>query len=663
MPTRRQLADALRVLSMDAIEKAKSGHPGAPLGMADMAEALWRHGFRHNPNNPQWIDRDRFVLSNGHASMLLYALLHLTGYALSIQDIRDFRQLGSKTPGHPEFGVTPGVDATTGPLGQGLAMACGMALAERLLANTFNRPDFPLIDHYTYCFCGDGCLMEGVTQEACSLAGTWRLGKLIVYYDANGISIDGKIDAWFTEDTTKRFEAMQWQVIGPIDGHNPEALDAALLAAKKDTQRPSLIVCQTHIGFGSNKEDSETSHGAPLGEESIALAKAQYGWEDPPFVIPASIQEAWDAKEAGATLEKAWNELFARYSQAYPDSAKELTRRMRGDLPETFDECCQHLLTTMLAKTDSLATRKHSQACLEAFTACMPELIGGSADLSGSVGTMTRHTETFDPVQGHGNYLYYGVREFGMSCIMNGLALHKGFIPYAGTFLSFADQAKNALRLAAMMQTHCIWVFTHDSIGVGEDGPTHQPIEQIASLRIIPGMEVWRPCDGPETALAWQCALTHTGPTSLILSRQGLPALPRDPETTAHIAKGGYILRDCQGDPQLLLIATGSEVALALEAADVLAKEGILVRVVSMPCVERFEKQNSAWRDFVLPPSVRARVAIEAGSPSYWYRYVGLDGAILGMDTFGCSGKAKDLRKHFGFTVDHVVSEALALLR
>ena len=662
MPTRRQLADALRVLSMDAIEQAKSGHPGAPLGMADMAEALWRHGFKHSPEHPAWYDRDRFVLSNGHASMLLYALLHLTGYDLPMQEIINFRQLGSKTPGHPELGVTAGVDMTTGPLGQGLASAVGMALAERLLAQTFNRPQYSIVDHHTYCFLGDGCLMEGVTQEACSLAGTWGLGRLICYYDANGISIDGAVDGWFGEDVPARFKAMGWQVIGPVDGHDATALDASLNEALHDEARPSLIICRTHIGFGSLKVDSASSHGAPLGAESVASARKAYGWEYPPFEIPEEIRAGWDAREQGRRKEAAWQELFARYKEAYPELAEEFVRRMRGELPRNFAAVCTEMLEAARSTQEGLATRKSSQKCLEFLTAALPELIGGSADLTGSVGTKTSHSKALVPGSFDANYLYYGVREFGMGCIMNGLAVHGGFLPYAGTFLSFSDQAKNALRLGALMQAHVVWVFTHDSISVGEDGPTHQPVEQLPALRMIPNLRVWRPACTVETAYAWKDVLQYRGSSCLVLSRQTLPVYDFEQADLDDIGRGGYVLRDCEGAPELILLATGSELALALGAYDTLQADGRRVRVVSLPCLDLFDAQPEEWKEKILPKTVRLRLAIEAASPDSLYKYVGLDGKVLGMTSFGVSAKAKDVARHFGFTVEAVYKEACALL-
>lgn len=664
MPTRRQCANAIRALAIDAIETSKSGHPGAPLGMADMAEALWRHGFKHNPANPHWHDRDRFILSNGHASMLLYAVLHLTGYDLGMDDIRNFRQLGSKTPGHPEFGETPGVDMTTGPLGQGISTAAGMALAERLLAAEYNRPGHTVIDHHTYVFLGDGCLMEGVSHEACSLAAVWKLGKLIALYDANGISIDGNIEGWFTEDVTKRYEAYGWQVIGPVDGHDAEALDKALSEARADTERPSLIICRTHIGFGSTKADSASCHGSPLGEEVAAATKKELGWDAPAFTIPADIAAAWDAREAGARAEAQWQAAMDAYRAAYPDLAASLERRLSGALPADWAAISARMIQAAREAGESLATRVASKKALEHLVPAMPELIGGSADLSGSVGTKTAASTLFDPAAAVGNYLAYGVREFGMSTVMNGLALHGGFIPYAGTFMVFSDYAKNALRLAALMGTRAVWVFTHDSIGVGEDGPTHQPVEQVPGLRLMPGMDVWRPCDTVETAVAWKCSLeADQRPSCLSLSRQNLPFVRRNDAQVDAIARGGYVLRDCQGTPELILMATGSEMGITLEAAEQLRLKGRKVRVVSMPCCERFDAQSREYRDAVLTPGVRARVAVEAAAADYWRKYVGLDGAVVGMESFGASAPGKVLAEKFGFTVENVVRVSEDLLR
>lgn len=664
MRSRKELADAIRILSMDAVDKAKSGHPGAPMGMADMAEALWRGVLRHNPADPHWANRDRFVLSNGHASMLLYSVLHLTGYDLSMDDIKNFRQLGSRTPGHPEKGVTPGVETTTGPLGQGFATAVGMAVAEKLLAAEFNRDGFPIVDHHTYVFLGDGCLMEGLSQEACSLAGTLGLGKLIVMYDDNGISIDGDVHQWFGDDTPARFEACGWHVISGVDGHDAAMLDAALVLARKETERPTLICCKTTIGYGSPKKGgTASSHGSPIGADENAAVRAALGWKDEPFVMPQDIKDAWDARERGAALEGEWKALFAAYAKAYPDLAAEFERRMGGTLPVDWESVSSSAIARFDADKPKVATRIANRDVLNAIAPHLPELFGGSADLTGSVGTKTSHSVNFDPATCTGNYLAYGVREFGMSAIMNGLALHGGFIPYAGTFMVFSDYAKNALRLAALMGTRAVWVFTHDSIGVGEDGPTHQPIEQVPGLRLMPGLDVWRPCDTVETAVAWQCALENAHrPTCLSLSRQNLPFVSRDEAQVQAIARGGYVLRDCDGTPELILMATGSEVGITLEAAEALTAEGRKVRVVSMPCCERFDAQDAAYRESVLPAAVRARVAVEAAAADYWRKYVGLDGAVLGMTTFGASGPGKALAEHFGFTSAHLADMARQLL-
>lgn len=659
MPTRRQCANAIRALAMDAVEKAKSGHPGAPLGMADMAEALWRHVLKHNPANPRWADRDRFVLSNGHASMLLYALLHLTGYNLPVEELRNFRQWGARTAGHPERDPDLGIEMTTGPLGQGIASAVGMALAERMLAARYNTPEHRIVDHRTWVFLGDGCLMEGVSHEACSLAGTWGLGKLNALYDANGISIDGSIDGWFTEDVAARFRAYGWQVIGPVDGHDAAALDAALAEAVADTGRPGLIICRTHIGFGSPKADSSSCHGAPLGDDGISATRAALDWKEPPFSVPADIRAAWDAREQGQAAEAAWQKAFDAYAVAHPDMAAEFARRMRGELPDNWAAVAANMVEAAVSAGESLATRVASRKALECLVPHLPELVGGSADLTGSVGTLVAASQPLDLKTGAGNYVSYGVREFGMSAVMNGLALHGGFIPYAGTFLSFADQAKNALRLAALMRVRAVWVLTHDSIGVGEDGPTHQPVEQLGMLRLTPGLHVWRPCDAVETAVAWRCALESAAtPTALSLSRQKTVFCPRSPQQVTDIARGGYVLRECEGTPDIILIATGSEVGLALDAAEALAQRGRRARVVSMPCAEVFDAQDAAWRERVLPRAVRARVAIEASAADWWRKYVGLDGAVLGMESFGASAPGKVVFEKFGFTVPHVLELA-----
>lgn len=663
MLMRKELANAVRALAMDAVEKANSGHPGAPMGMADMAEALWRHHFKHNPSNPRWFDRDRFVLSNGHASMLLYAVLHLTGYDLSMDDIRNFRQLGSKTPGHPEYGLTPGVETTTGPLGQGIATAVGMALAERMMAARFNKPGLEVVNHHTYTFLGDGCMMEGISHEACSLAGTLGLGKLIALYDANKISIDGNIEGWFTEDVPARFEAYGWHVLRAVDGHDGAALDAALTAARAVTDRPSLIVCHTHIGYGSpRKADSSKCHGSPLGEEEVAATRIALGWNVAPFEIPAAIAQAWDAREQGKAAEKAWDELFAAYSKAYPQEAAELTRRMQGALPADW----QQGIKAIIAKADSLkensATRVASHKVLEDLMLLLPEMVGGSADLTGSVGTFTKASQIVDKAHFENNYISYGVREFAMGAMMNGMALHGGLLPYAGTFMIFSDYAKNAIRLSALMDLRVVWVLTHDSIGVGEDGPTHQPVEQVSGLRLIPHVHVWRPCDTVECAVAWKSALSYAGPTCMSLSRQTVPFVERSAEQIQQAERGGYVLRDCQGSPEGIILATGSEVTLALQAAQALTAKGRRIRVVSMPCTAVFDAQDAAYKDTVLPSAVRARVAVEAASSDYWYKYTGLDGAIVGMTSFGASAPGKVLAEHFGFTVDNVVRHVETVL-
>ncbi|RMH38851.1 MAG: transketolase [Gammaproteobacteria bacterium] len=658
MLSRFQLANAIRALSMDAVENAKSGHPGAPMGMADIAEVLWRDFLRHNPNNPNWVNRDRFVLSNGHGSMLLYALLHLTGYALTIDDLKNFRQLHSKTPGHPEYGYTPGVETTTGPLGQGLANAVGFAIAEKVLAAQFNKPGHHIIDHYTYVFAGDGCLMEGISHEACSLAGTLGLGKLIVFYDDNGISIDGDVEGWFTEDVRRRFTSYGWQVIGPIDGHDPEAIHAAIVQAREETDRPTLIQCKTVIGFGApNKEGTERCHGAPLGAEEIAAARNRLDWPYPPFEIPEEIYAAWDAREKGRQLEEDWQAQYLAYHEAYPEAAEALNRRLAGELPKEFVNKLNQWIRSLSESTEAMATRKASQKVLSYLVPELPSLIGGSADLTGSNLTMTPDSRPITKEDATGNYIFYGVREFAMSAIMNGLALHGGFIPYGGTFLMFMEYARNAVRMAALMKQRTIFVYTHDSIGLGEDGPTHQPVEQLTSLRTTPNLETWRPADLVETAVAWAEAIKRRqGPTALVLSRQSLPALERSPEQVAQVERGGYILRDSADTPQLIILATGSEVQLALSAADTLAQEGVSVRVVAMPCCERFDAQPQDYREQVLPPKVRARVAIEAAHPDYWRRYVGLDGAVVGVARFGESAPAADLFEAFGLTASHLVS-------
>ncbi|MDU6416136.1 transketolase [Mixta calida] len=644
MSSRRELANAIRALSMDAVQKAKSGHPGAPMGMADIAEVLWRDFLKHNPTNPAWADRDRFILSNGHGSMLLYSLLHLSGYDLPIEELKNFRQLHSKTPGHPEIGYTPGVETTTGPLGQGLANAVGLAIAERTLAAQFNRPDHEIIDHNTWVFMGDGCLMEGISHEVCSLAGTLGLGKLIGFYDHNGISIDGETEGWFTDDTAKRFEAYNWHVVGEIDGHDPEAIAAAIKEAQSVTDKPSLIICRTIIGFGSpNKAGKEEAHGAPLGDDEIALTRKQLGWNYGPFEIPQEIYQQWDAKQAGQEREKAWNEKFAAYKAAYPELAAEYTRRMTGGMPENWQQETQKFIEQLQANANKIASRKASQNALEAYGKLLPEFLGGSADLAPSNLTIWSGSKSIkdDPA---GNYIHYGVREFGMTAIANGIAHHGGFVPYTATFLMFVEYARNAARMAALMKARQIMVYTHDSIGLGEDGPTHQPVEQLASLRLTPNMSTWRPCDQVETAVAWKHAIErHNGPTALILSRQNLMQPERTPQQLADISRGGYILRDSEGAPEVILIATGSEVEITLGAAEKLTRAGHKVRVVSMPSTDLFDKQDAAYRESVLPSTVTARVAVEAGIADYWYKYVGLNGAIVGMTTFGESAPADKL--------------------
>jgi transketolase len=653
---------ALRALAMDAVENAKSGHPGAPMGLAEVAAVLWRRHLRHNPKNPAWPDRDRFVLSNGHASMLLYALLHLTGYDLPMSELKRFRQLHSKTPGHPEFGVTPGVETTTGPLGQGFANAVGMAIAEKTLAAQFNRPGHTIIDHRTFVIVGDGCLMEGVSHEAASLAGRLGLGKLIAIYDDNGISIDGKVAEWFADDTPRRFEAYGWHVVPDIDGHDPIAIDAALTAAFAETARPSLLCCKTVIGRGApTKQGHHDTHGAPLGAEEVARARAELGWSYAPFEIPPTVAEAWDAHPQGAALEADWNRRFEGYQNTYPVLAAELTRRLQGTLAEEFAATTDALISACAAKGESLATRKASQNALTSFAKTLPELFGGSADLAHS--NLTIHPLT-QPVTRNpaGNTIFFGVREFGMAAIVNGIALHGGFIPYAATFLIFSDYARNAVRLSALMHQRVVYVFTHDSIGLGEDGPTHQPIEQLESLRLIPNLHVWRPCDAVETAVAWRSALERTnGPTVLALSRQTLAHQPRTPAQIDAIRRGGYVLIEPQSAPEVVIVATGSEVQLACAAASELASEGLPVRVVSMPCVELFEKQDAAWRSAVLPLNL-PMVAVEAGATRGWWRYVGRSGAVVGMDRFGESAPAPDLFAHFGFTSQRVADAARSVI-
>ncbi len=664
MSSRRELANAIRALSMDAVQKAKSGHPGAPMGMADIAEVLWNDFLKHSPTNPQWFDRDRFVLSNGHGSMLVYSLLHLSGYDVSIEDIKNFRQLHSKTAGHPEYGYCPGVETTTGPLGQGISNAVGFAIAEKTLAAQFNRDGHDIIDHYTYAFMGDGCMMEGISHESCALAGTLGLGKLIAFWDDNGISIDGEVEGWFTDDTPKRFESYGWQVIAGVDGHDADQIRAAIEQAQANSDQPTLICCKTIIGFGSpNKEGKEDCHGAPLGDDEIALTRARLGWEHGPFEVPQDIYDDWDARESGSRAENDWNARFAAYRGQFPELADQLLRRISGELPADFGEKADAWIQEVADKGDTIASRKASQNALNAFGPMLPELLGGSADLAGSNLTLWSGAKGVTRQDASGNYLFYGVREFGMSAIMNGLALHGGFIPYGATFLVFMEYARNALRMAALMKQRAIHVYTHDSIGLGEDGPTHQPVEQISNLRHTPNMSLWRPCDAVESAVAWKCALERTdGPSALIFSRQNLPHQARSAEQLANVAKGGYILRDCAGQPEAILIATGSEIGLAMDAAEVLSAEGKQVRVVSMPSTDRFEAQDAAYRESVLPAQVSARVAVEAAQADYWYKYVGLNGAIVGMRSFGESAPAGELFKHFGFTVENVVDTVKSVL-
>ncbi|WEF11557.1 transketolase [Pectobacterium actinidiae] len=664
MSSRKELANAIRALSMDGVQKAKSGHPGAPMGMADIAEVLWRDYLNHNPANPNWANRDRFVLSNGHASMLIYSLLHLSGYDLPIEELKNFRQLHSKTPGHPEYGYTAGVETTTGPLGQGIANAVGMAIAERTLAAQFNRPGHEIVNHHTYTFLGDGCMMEGISHEVCSLAGTMKLGKLTAFYDDNGISIDGHVEGWFTDDTAARFEAYGWHVVRGVDGHDADAIKRAIGEAQLVTDKPSLLMCKTVIGFGSpNKAGTHDSHGAPLGEAEVAASREQLGWTHAPFDIPADIYAAWDAKPAGQRKEAAWDEAFAAYASAYPELAAEFTRRISGELPANWQADAQKFIDDLQANPAKIASRKASQNALEAYGKLLPEFLGGSADLAPSNLTIWSGSVSLDKDHA-GNYIHYGVREFGMTAIANGIALHGGFVPYTATFLMFVEYARNAVRMAALMKIRSIYVYTHDSIGLGEDGPTHQPVEQLASLRVTPNMSNWRPADQVETAVAWKYAIERQdGPTSLILSRQNLAQQPRTAEQLANVAKGGYVLKDSDGQPELILIATGSEVELAVSAYDKLTAAGRKVRVVSMPSTDAFDKQDAAYREAVLPKAVSARVAIEAGIADYWFKYVGLNGAIVGMTSFGESAPAELLFEEFGFTVDNVVEKAQALLK
>ena len=662
MPSRFELANAIRALSMDAVQKAKSGHPGAPMGMADIAEVLWSDYLKHNPANPHWADRDRFVLSNGHGSMLLYSLLHLTGYGLSLEDLQQFRQLHSKTPGHPELGYTPGVETTTGPLGQGLANAVGMAIAERTLAAQFNRPGHEIIDHNTYVFLGDGCLMEGISHEVCSFAGTQKLGKLTAFYDDNGISIDGEVEGWFTDDTAKRFDAYGWHVVPNVDGHNPDEIKAAIELARNHDDRPSLIICKTIIGFGApNKQGKEDAHGAPLGDDEVAAARQQLGWEHAPFHVPEDIYQGWDATARGGQAENDWDQRFVRYQEAHPELAKELQRRLKGDLPATLSS--EKMIEQAQEAGESIASRKASLLCLNELGPQLPELLGGSADLAPSNLTFWKGACAINSDHADGNYLHYGVREFGMGAIMNGISAHGGFIPYGATFLTFMEYMHNAVRLAALMNRQAIYVFTHDSIGLGEDGPTHQPIEQMGALRSTPNLSTWRPADAVETASAWHAALTRRGaPTALVLSRQNLPHQPRDKRQLADIQRGGYVLKDSSTPAEVILIATGSEVGLAMEAAEALEAKGKAVRVVSMPSTDTFDAQPETYRESVLPRATTKRIAIEASHRVYWYKYVGLDGRIIGMDSFGESAPAADLFKYYGFTVENVVEQVEQLL-
>ncbi|MEZ8189787.1 transketolase [Vibrio sp. 1F279] len=662
MITRTKLADAIRVLSMDAVQKAGSGHPGAPMGMADIAEVLWRDFLKHNPSNPNWADRDRFILSNGHGSMLIYSLLHLSGYELSMDDIKSFRQLHSKTAGHPEYGYAPGIETTTGPLGQGITNGVGMALAEKVLGEQFNREDHDIVDHHTYVFMGDGCMMEGISHEACSLAGTLGLGKLVAFWDDNGISIDGEVDGWFSDDTPKRFEAYGWHVIADVDGHNADDIHKAITEAKAVTDKPTLICCKTVIGFGSpNKSASHDCHGAPLGADEVALVRLNLGWDHPEFEIPQDVYQAWDGKDKGQSNEDDWQTRFNAYQEAHPELAAEFLRRSQNLLPENWDQHTQDLIQTLQANPQTIATRKASQNTIEAFGPLLPEFLGGSADLTPSNLTNWSGSKAITAQDASGNYLSYGVREFAMSAMMNGVALHGGFIPYGGTFLMFMEYARNALRMAALMKQRSIFVYTHDSIGLGEDGPTHQPVEQIASLRLTPNMSTWRPCDQVETAVAWKSAIERfDGPTSLIFSRQNLVQFERDQDTLSNVAKGGYILSDCEGEPQLILVATGSEVALAMEAKAQLTH--VRCRVVSMPATDIFDAQSAEYKEQVLPSHVTARVAIEAGIRDYWFKYVGLHGDIVGMTSFGESAPAEQLFEMFGFTVENIVEKSLAVL-
>jgi transketolase len=663
-PTRRALANAIRALSMDAVQAANSGHPGAPMGMADIAEVLWRHVLKHNPGNPRWFNRDRFVLSNGHGSMLLYSLLHLTGYPVTIDELKNFRQLGARTAGHPERDLDMGIETTTGPLGQGFANAVGLALAEKLLAVEYNKDGLPLVDHHTYCFAGDGCLMEGISHEAASLAGTLKLGKLIVFYDDNGISIDGKVVGWFTDDTPKRFEAYGWHVVKNVDGHDADAVAAAIKKAKAKKDQPSIICCKTIIGWGApNRQGTKSAHGEALGPEEVANARKTLGWDSPPFEIPEDIRAAWDAREAGAAAEKKWNRIFKRYKREFPNEGAEFERRMKGDLPANWNEIVQETLAAGAAVTGSQATRASSQIALNVLGPKLPELLGGSADLTGSVNTRRKDSIDLTAEVFRANYVYYGVREFGMTAIMNGITVHGGFRPYGGTFLVFSDYARNAVRVAAIMHAPVLLVYTHDSIGLGEDGPTHQPIEHLASLRAMPNLHVWRGCDAVESGMSWIAGLERkNGPTALIFTRQGLPQFTRTPEQLVAMRKGGYVLIDSNGPPEAIVIATGSEVGIAAAAVKELQAAGKRVRLVSMPCCEAFDAQPAPYRESVLPSSVTRRLAIEAGATQSWWRYVGSQGRVMGIDQFGASGKGPDLFKHFGLTSADVKAQLDQLL-
>lgn len=660
---RRELANAIRMLSVDAVQQANSGHPGAPLGMADIMEVLWNDFLKHNPANPDWPDRDRFVLSNGHGSMLLYSLLHLSGYDLSVDDLKSFRQFHSKTPGHPEYGYTAGVETTTGPLGQGIANAVGMAAAEQILASHFNRDAHQIVDHHTYVALGDGCMMEGISHEVCSLAGTLKLGKLIALYDDNGISIDGEVEGWFTDDTPARFEAYGWQVIRDVDGHNADAVRQAIESAKKETSKPTLICCKTVIGWGSpNKEGSESCHGAALGQDEIALMRERLDWPHAPFEIPETVYDAWDAKQRGQSAENDWQSRFDAYAAAFPELAAEYRRRMAGDLPADWQEIAEQFVQATADKAASIPSRKASQNAINAYAPNLPELLGGSADLGESNNTVWANSKSILPPSAEGNYVHYGVREFGMAAMMNGMALHKGLVPYGGTFLVFSDYARNAVRMSALMKTRVIYVFTHDSIGLGEDGPTHQPIEHVASLRLIPDLTVWRPCDAVESAVAWKTAIEADGPSALCFSRQNLAHQDRSAQHISDVARGGYILIEPDNTPDAIIIATGSEVAMATEAAATLKAQGHHIRVVSMPSTDLFDQQDAAYREQVLPAGITRRLAIEAGAPDLWYKYVGLQGHVIGMHTFGESAPAAKLFAHFGFTADHVVEQCQTLL-